>query len=196
MYGKHNIYNSMILTTRRRHFYLVGQSKHKVGACGVNNQASAVLAGNELAFVAFSLSLASCTQSCFPVAQSDGKETKKKAHISNIFNCLHLRRAHTLGDKPKKGAKPEQDGAKRKRQWWQGNIAELGSNPGQDMDVCKCIVPLRHGDILNSHRVTSPVVRLVEGEVRWEAPDHPQGVLPQNCGETQHCHLHGDQSYG
>ncbi|GFY29317.1 hypothetical protein TNCV_4724451 [Trichonephila clavipes] len=46
--------------------------------------------------------LASCTQSCFPVAQSDGKERKEKAHISNIFNCLHLRRAHTLGDKPKK----------------------------------------------------------------------------------------------
>ncbi|GFU72892.1 hypothetical protein TNCV_4910211 [Trichonephila clavipes] len=49
-----NICNSMILTSRRRHFYLVGQSKHKVGACGVNNQASAVLAGNELPFVAFS----------------------------------------------------------------------------------------------------------------------------------------------
>ncbi|GFU25064.1 DUF4817 domain-containing protein [Trichonephila clavipes] len=45
----------MILTSRRRHFYLVGQSKHKVGACGVNNQASAVLAGNELPFVAFSI---------------------------------------------------------------------------------------------------------------------------------------------
>ncbi|GFV49437.1 hypothetical protein TNCV_4115561 [Trichonephila clavipes] len=43
----------MILTSRRRHFYLVGQSKHKVGACGVNNQASEVLAGNELPFVAF-----------------------------------------------------------------------------------------------------------------------------------------------
>ncbi|GFT10705.1 hypothetical protein TNCV_1943981 [Trichonephila clavipes] len=39
-----NICNSMILTSRRRHFYLVGQSKHKVGACGVNNEASAVLA--------------------------------------------------------------------------------------------------------------------------------------------------------
>ncbi|GFW68437.1 hypothetical protein TNCV_3299791 [Trichonephila clavipes] len=46
----------MILTSRRRHFYLVGQSKHKVGACGVNNQASAVLEGNGLPFVAFSLS--------------------------------------------------------------------------------------------------------------------------------------------
>ncbi|GFW13677.1 hypothetical protein TNCV_1211431 [Trichonephila clavipes] len=53
---ENNICNAMILTSRRRHFYLVGQSKHKVGACGVNNQASAVLAGNELPFVAFSLS--------------------------------------------------------------------------------------------------------------------------------------------
>ncbi|GFX60724.1 hypothetical protein TNCV_4977001 [Trichonephila clavipes] len=44
----------MILTSRRRHFYLAGQSKHKVGACGVNNQASAVLAGNELPVVALS----------------------------------------------------------------------------------------------------------------------------------------------
>ncbi|GFW05035.1 hypothetical protein TNCV_598291 [Trichonephila clavipes] len=44
----------MILMNRRRHFYLVGQSKHKVGACGVNNHASAVLAGNELPIVAFS----------------------------------------------------------------------------------------------------------------------------------------------
>ncbi|GFS48308.1 hypothetical protein TNCV_2296841 [Trichonephila clavipes] len=51
---ENNICNSMILTSRRRHFYLVGQSKHKVEACGVNNQASAVLAGNELPFVAFS----------------------------------------------------------------------------------------------------------------------------------------------
>ncbi|GFT38229.1 hypothetical protein TNCV_4840821 [Trichonephila clavipes] len=50
---ENNICNSMILTSRRRHFYLVLQSKHKVGACGVNNQASAVLAGNELPFVAF-----------------------------------------------------------------------------------------------------------------------------------------------
>ncbi|GFT40041.1 transmembrane channel-like protein 7 [Trichonephila clavipes] len=28
----------------------------------------------------------------------------------------------------------------------------LGSNPGEDMDVCKCIVPLRHGGTLNSHQ--------------------------------------------
>ncbi|GFW82381.1 uncharacterized protein TNCV_3818611 [Trichonephila clavipes] len=61
----------------------------------------------------------------------------------------------------------------------------LGSNPGEDMDVCKCIVPSRHGGTLNSRRAASPLVRLVEGEERWEAPDHSQGVLPQNCGETE-----------
>ncbi|GFX31299.1 hypothetical protein TNCV_2061181 [Trichonephila clavipes] len=27
--------------------------------------------------------------------------------------------------------------------------------------------------------------RLVEGEARWEAPDHPQSVLPQNWGGTE-----------
>ncbi|GFW22930.1 hypothetical protein TNCV_3647071 [Trichonephila clavipes] len=54
---ENNICKSLILTSRRRHFYLVGQSKHKVGACGVNNQASAVLAGNELLFVAFSVNV-------------------------------------------------------------------------------------------------------------------------------------------
>ncbi|GFT49122.1 transposable element Tcb2 transposase [Trichonephila clavipes] len=41
---ENNICNSMILTSRRRLFSLVGQSKHKVGVCGVNNQDSAVLA--------------------------------------------------------------------------------------------------------------------------------------------------------
>ncbi|GFY13990.1 transposable element Tcb2 transposase [Trichonephila clavipes] len=56
----------------------------------------------------------------------------------------------------------------------------LGSNPREDMDVCKCIVPSRHGGTLNSRRAASPPVRLVGGEEKWEASDHPQGVLPQN----------------
>ncbi|GFW19897.1 hypothetical protein TNCV_3562001 [Trichonephila clavipes] len=47
----------------------------------------------------------------------------------------------------------------------------LGSNPGEDMDVCKCIVPLRHGGTLNSRRAASPLVWLVEGSMpklgRW-----------------------------
>ncbi|GFX11383.1 uncharacterized protein TNCV_2804441 [Trichonephila clavipes] len=53
------------------------------------------------------------------------------------------------------------------------------------MDVCKCIVLSRHGVTLNSCRAASHLVRLVEGEERWEAPDHPQGVFPLNWGETE-----------
>ncbi|PRD36080.1 UNVERIFIED_CONTAM: hypothetical protein NCL1_09708 [Trichonephila clavipes] len=41
------------------------------------------------------------------------------------------------------------------------------------MGVCKCIVPSRHGGTLNSRRAASPLAWLVEGEERWEAPDHP-----------------------
>ncbi|GFV42990.1 uncharacterized protein TNCV_2661851 [Trichonephila clavipes] len=50
----------------------------------------------------------------------------------------------------------------------------LGSNPEEDMEVCKCIVPSLHGSTLNSHRAASPLVRLVEVEERWEIPDHPR----------------------
>ncbi|GFV84349.1 uncharacterized protein TNCV_2043971 [Trichonephila clavipes] len=52
------------------------------------------------------------------------------------------------------------------------------------MDVCKCIVPLRPGGTLNSRRAASPLVWLLE-EVRWEASDHPQSVLPLNWDETE-----------
>ncbi|GFU68695.1 hypothetical protein TNCV_309101 [Trichonephila clavipes] len=40
----------------------------------------------------------------------------------------------------------------------------LGSNPGEDMDVCKCILPLRHGCTLNNRRAARPLVWLVEEE--------------------------------
>ncbi|GFV05838.1 uncharacterized protein TNCV_5035771 [Trichonephila clavipes] len=53
------------------------------------------------------------------------------------------------------------------------------------MDVCKCIEPLRHGGTLHNRRDASPLVWLVEGETRWEAPDPRQGVLPQNWGATE-----------
>ncbi|GFY10197.1 uncharacterized protein TNCV_2628761 [Trichonephila clavipes] len=48
------------------------------------------------------------------------------------------------------------------------------------------MVPSRGGGTLNSRRATSPpLLRLVEEEKRCDAPDHPQGILPQNWGETQ-----------
>ncbi|GFY27201.1 uncharacterized protein TNCV_2068221 [Trichonephila clavipes] len=46
-------------------------------------------------------------------------------------------------------------------------------------------VPLRHGGTLNSRRAASPLVWLVEGKERWEAPDLPQGFLPLNWGGTE-----------
>ncbi|GFW09544.1 uncharacterized protein TNCV_3996511 [Trichonephila clavipes] len=49
------------------------------------------------------------------------------------------------------------------------------------MDVCKCIVPLRHGGTLNSRRAASPLVWLVEGEERWEASDQMGGSDPNRA---------------
>ncbi|GFS74820.1 hypothetical protein TNCV_1395211 [Trichonephila clavipes] len=43
---------------------------------------------------------------------------------------------------------------------------DLGSNPRKDMDVCKCLVPSRHGGTLNSRQAASPLVRLGEREER------------------------------
>ncbi|GFW72792.1 uncharacterized protein TNCV_1266351 [Trichonephila clavipes] len=49
-------------------------------------------------------------------------------------------------------------------------VKSLGSNPGEGMDICKCIVPSQHGDTLNSRRAASPLVRFLVGEELWEAP--------------------------
>ncbi|GFX26816.1 uncharacterized protein TNCV_1839891 [Trichonephila clavipes] len=46
------------------------------------------------------------------------------------------------------------------------------------MDVCKCIVPSWHGGTLNSRRASSPFMRLVAGEERWEIPDPHSGCSP------------------
>ncbi|GFX43261.1 hypothetical protein TNCV_2389691 [Trichonephila clavipes] len=51
-------------------------------------------------------------------------------------------------------------------------VQDLSSNPGEDMGVCKCIVPSWHGDTINSRRAASPLMRLMEGEEKWEVPDH------------------------
>ncbi|GFX61520.1 hypothetical protein TNCV_2744951 [Trichonephila clavipes] len=64
----------------------------------------------------------------------------------------------------------------------------MGSKPGEDMDVCKCVVTFRHGCTLNSRRAASPLVWLVEGEERCNGPVftcvddniHHQTVNPTN----------------
>ncbi|GFW03803.1 uncharacterized protein TNCV_2539141 [Trichonephila clavipes] len=53
------------------------------------------------------------------------------------------------------------------------------------MNVCKCIVPSRHGDTLNSRRAASPLSSLGEGEEKWETSDHPQSVPQLNWGGTE-----------
>ncbi|GFW15269.1 hypothetical protein TNCV_174141 [Trichonephila clavipes] len=67
----------------------------------------------------------------------------------------------------------------------------LSSNPGEDMDVCKCIGPLRHGGILNSRRAVSPFVWLVGGLCP------PSGFSSSKLGWNRaksFCHLHDAQS--
>ncbi|GFT97944.1 hypothetical protein TNCV_2168351 [Trichonephila clavipes] len=74
----------------------------------------------------------------------------------------------------------------------------LGSNPGEDMDVCKCIVPFRHAGTLNSRRASSLLVWLEEGVERWETPEHPR-CPPSKLGRKRaksYCHLYSAQSYG
>ncbi|GFW83334.1 hypothetical protein TNCV_2544321 [Trichonephila clavipes] len=73
----------------------------------------------------------------------------------------------------------------------------LGSNLGEDMDVCKCIVILRHGVILNSRRAASSLVKLVDGEEGWKALS--PGCSPSKLGWNRaksYCHLYGAQGYG
>ncbi|GFX25704.1 hypothetical protein TNCV_1205811 [Trichonephila clavipes] len=43
-------------------------------------------------------------------------------------------------------------------------ILGMGLNSGEDVDVCKCIVPLRHGGTLNSRQAASRIVRWGKGK--------------------------------
>ncbi|GFU39751.1 trypsin-1 [Trichonephila clavipes] len=43
----------------------------------------------------------------------------------------------------------------------------------------------QHDGTLNSRRAASPLMRFVEEKERWEAPVHPQGVLPQIWGGSE-----------
>ncbi|GFW65127.1 hypothetical protein TNCV_393931 [Trichonephila clavipes] len=75
----------------------------------------------------------------------------------------------------------------------------MGSNPGEDMDVCKCIMPSRHGSTLSRRKAASPLVRLVAGDERWEDPDPTPGCSPSKLWWNRtksYCHLYGAQGYG
>ncbi|GFV73411.1 hypothetical protein TNCV_3389271 [Trichonephila clavipes] len=75
----------------------------------------------------------------------------------------------------------------------------LGSKPGEDMNVCKCTVPMRQGGTLNSRRAASPLVRLVAEDERWETTDPPLGYYTSKLGWNRaksYCYPYGAQSYG
>ncbi|GFS53312.1 uncharacterized protein TNCV_3845131 [Trichonephila clavipes] len=55
----------------------------------------------------------------------------------------------------------------------------------EDMDVCKCIVPSRHGATLISRRAANPLVRLVAWDGKWRPLTLPQGVIPPNQAENE-----------
>ncbi|GFX69109.1 cullin-4A [Trichonephila clavipes] len=61
----------------------------------------------------------------------------------------------------------------------------LGLNPGEDIDVCKCIGASRHEGTLNNRRAARLLVRLVERMRGGRPLTLPQGVLPQNWGGTE-----------
>ncbi|GFW89615.1 hypothetical protein TNCV_1024991 [Trichonephila clavipes] len=49
---------------------------------------------------------------------------------------------------------------------------------------------------LLDRQATSPLIRLMEGEERWEAPDPPPGCSPSKLGRNpakSYCHLYGAQ---
>ncbi|GFY03262.1 hypothetical protein TNCV_1172221 [Trichonephila clavipes] len=50
------------------------------------------------------------------------------------------------------------------------------------MDICKCIVFSWHGGTPNNRRAASPLMRLVAGDERWEAPDLPPVCSPSKFG--------------
>ncbi|GFV46194.1 uncharacterized protein TNCV_2390741 [Trichonephila clavipes] len=55
-------------------------------------------------------------------------------------------------------------------------------------------VPSLHGGTVNSRRATSPFVRLVAGDERWDTPD-PPSKLRWNRAKS-YCQLYGAQGYG
>ncbi|GFV11252.1 hypothetical protein TNCV_3723411 [Trichonephila clavipes] len=69
----------------------------------------------------------------------------------------------------------------------------VSSSPGEEKDICRCVVPLRHqGTTLNSHRVASLLVWLGEREEKWEAPGFSPSKLGWNRAKS-YCHLQGAQ---
>ncbi|GFX15410.1 DUF4817 domain-containing protein [Trichonephila clavipes] len=66
---------------------------------------------------------------------------------------------------------------------WTSRLDYIRASRGSPMP--EIIFKIAFASTLSSRRVASPLVKLVEGEERREAPERPQGVLPQNWGGTE-----------
>ncbi|GFS83283.1 hypothetical protein TNCV_600291 [Trichonephila clavipes] len=79
-------------------------------------------------------------------------------------------------------------------QWSRYRImASLCSNPGEGMDICKCIASLRHEGTLNSRRAASLFVWLMEDPLTLTR------CSPSKLGWNRakpYCRLYDGQSYG
>ncbi|GFU16508.1 hypothetical protein TNCV_836721 [Trichonephila clavipes] len=73
--------------------------------------------------------------------------------------------------------------SKRDKGTWLATLAAvplgLGSNSGEGMGVCKCIMPLWHGSTLNSSRATNPLLRKGKRSGRVLTPP---GYSPSKLG--------------
>ncbi|GFV76576.1 hypothetical protein TNCV_4727961 [Trichonephila clavipes] len=69
------------------------------------------------------------------------------------------------------------------------NIQGLYSNTEEGMVLCKCALPVPHGDNQNIRGAASPHVCLMEGEDRWDAPGPSTRMFSLKCrlegGQTE-----------
>ncbi|GFW80111.1 hypothetical protein TNCV_460201 [Trichonephila clavipes] len=95
-------------------------------------------------------------------------------HHENPSTWAGVEQIRNLGGSDKPTTPPSRDTIKNKRSYLDANSNGHGFKSRRRHDTSKCIVPSRHGGTLNSRRAASPLVKLMEGEKRWEAPDHPR----------------------
>ncbi|GFV72037.1 transposable element Tcb2 transposase [Trichonephila clavipes] len=80
---------------------------------------------------------------------------------------------------------------------WTSRLDYIRASRGSPMPEIIFKIAFAALGTLNSRRAASPLVRLVEGEETWEAPEPTQGVFPQTRGGTEAkppCHIYGVQS--
>ncbi|GFT86995.1 hypothetical protein TNCV_1257851 [Trichonephila clavipes] len=65
----------------------------------------------------------------------------------------------------------------------------LRSSPGKGLNVCKCVVPLRHESTLKHRQAASPLVRFMEEKRVGRLLTTPYGIFPRKRGFTEPNHV-------